>query len=839
MIVLVVYDIIYVKNIFLKENYMKKKLLLVVSMVSLLVCLFAISVSAETVLKSQTTNAYGELSFFDESVSVGRTNNKNGFTPYISATSTDYARVVMGNGTTFYTFPTAYILSESTIYGSSGKNIYVPDFTSLNSAMEAATGTNPKWTAESVYRIELPYTVNRVNGGTQNFAGYTNVIEIRLQPNSGVQDAKNMIFWKCKNLETIHNLDTFVFTNGSLGGSFQECAKLTNLTIGVSSAVTKTDDNMFNGCSSLVSVNFAEAFPNLQTIGKNAFYGCSSLTTLDLSTMSSLTTIKDSAFSGCSKLTTIKDSANSQEGAVRLPYGITTIEQNAFAGCSAMKYLSLPSTLTSLGQIAFDNCTGLLFIDFNDNQNIFNVDRYGQFRNCSSLLAVSLPDDYKYIPNQMFKGCASLKAVYLPGNLTTIDTNGWSDDPFNGCTNLYFVQNSFEVVDANGNFYTKEAFVQPTKPEVYYMPNSLSALCTNKTSGKCFTSSVNLNRIIVFGTNVTKTTLGDGIFYECGSNGTMGSEMIAVFLGDMEQLKVHPRDNRNKGVKYVFANENDKSFSDITISSNYNGNYNLSSDKTEGFYFCHSNSYYLFNGVKFSGTYTNDTLTKQEGTLHLYKIAKETPATCTVDGVKGFVCFCGAVSAESETIKALGHKKGATVISTAFPTVNGAYNYFANMISVCPCATCGENAEFEESNTALFATDKGYSFSETDASSISYTLHVNKDAIEAYMKDNIGFMYGIVVSASPSATPIKVENGAVSGVGNTLVIEMQNTEYTYSYVRAKLTFGEDFLGKEFNCQAYVVDNSALTYVGHEGVSLEAEIVSHAILVEKYEPKEEI
>ena len=59
---------------------MKKRILLVASMVALLVCLFAISVSAETALKPQDTNAYGELSFFDESISVGRTNDKNGFT---------------------------------------------------------------------------------------------------------------------------------------------------------------------------------------------------------------------------------------------------------------------------------------------------------------------------------------------------------------------------------------------------------------------------------------------------------------------------------------------------------------------------------------------------------------------------------------------------------------------------------------------------------------------------------------------------------------------------------------------------------------------------------------
>ena len=135
---------------------MKKKILLVFAMVLLFVCIFALSVNAETTLKSQATNAYGELSFFDESVTVGRTDPKYGFTPYMDAEGTTYARIVVGDGTTYYTFPTAYALSNSKIYGSGEKTIMFLDLTSLNSAMETATGTNPGWSKASIYRIELP-----------------------------------------------------------------------------------------------------------------------------------------------------------------------------------------------------------------------------------------------------------------------------------------------------------------------------------------------------------------------------------------------------------------------------------------------------------------------------------------------------------------------------------------------------------------------------------------------------------------------------------------------------------------------------------------------------------
>ena len=167
---------------------MKKKIFLMLTLVFILACVFAVSVSAETSLKPQTTNAYGELSFFDESISVGRTKTNYGFTPYMDAEGTTYARIVVGDGTTFYTFPTAYALSNSAIYGSGQKSIMVLDFASLNSAMQTATGTNPNWGKANIYRIELPKNMQYLNAGNQNFQSCTNVIEIYLQPESTLKE---------------------------------------------------------------------------------------------------------------------------------------------------------------------------------------------------------------------------------------------------------------------------------------------------------------------------------------------------------------------------------------------------------------------------------------------------------------------------------------------------------------------------------------------------------------------------------------------------------------------------------------------------------------------------
>ncbi|MBO5312774.1 MAG: leucine-rich repeat domain-containing protein [Clostridia bacterium] len=678
---------------------MKKKFLLALSIVLLFVCVFALSISAETVLKAQDSNAYGELSFFDESITVGRTNTHSGFVPYIDADGTEYARLVIGDGTTYYTFPTAYVLSNSQLYGSSGKIIFAFDIASLNTAMETATGKNPNWTKSNIYRMELPYGMTRFNGGNQNVYGFTNLIELRLQPDSSTHDTyKNCLFHSCYNLEVIYNLETFVFKTGCLSGSFQNCYKLKNITLGVHEDITSSVENMFKD-SGVECVNFIEAFPNLKALDNGTFQGCKSLKSIS--------------------------SNDAGDGTIIIPESITAIGQSTFENCDAVKYISLPSTLTKIQALAFSGCDSLLFVDFNDNQNVIHADYYGQFLNCTSLLAVSLPDNYTYIPNRMFVGCKNIKALCLPKNLVRVDTNGWSEDPFNGCNNLYFVAEPFEVTDENGNFYTKESFKMPEKPSVYYMPETLEALCTNKSSGKCFTQCYNLNPFIVFGEKVTKITTADGIFLECGSNGTLGSSVAAVFLGDMEQICLNTNGNRCKGIKYIFVNENDTDLSKVNIINNTTNGYNLN-DKTEGFYFCHGNCYYLLNGVKYNGTYSDSVLTKVEGAIHFANdlMAETTPADCLTNAFVTNKCFCGEdMGTEEVENSALGHSHTVYLglIYKDFSKA-GAYSY--------QCERC-DDVNNDNTAPALFVC-RGYSAPEFGAGGITVGFEINREAIAAY-----------------------------------------------------------------------------------------------------------
>jgi hypothetical protein len=78
-------------------------------------------------------------------------------------------------------------------------------------------------------------------------------------------------------------------------------------------------------------------------IGKYAFYGCRSLTSVNIP--SSVTYIGERAFSGCRSLTS-----------VNIPSSVTEIGMWVFSGCSSLTSVNIPSSVTRIGYAAFENC---------------------------------------------------------------------------------------------------------------------------------------------------------------------------------------------------------------------------------------------------------------------------------------------------------------------------------------------------------------------------------------------------------------------------------------------------------------------------------------------------
>lgn len=170
-----------------------------------------------------------------------------------------------------------------------------------------------------------------------------------------------------------------------------------------------------------------------------AFYGCTSLTSVDLSNVTGIgDSVLQYAFAGCSGLTStglnnvmfIRESSlrNAFQGCTSLTStgleNVTRIDdsglRSAFQGCTSLISTGLENVTYINGaglQYAFQDCTSLTSIGLNNLQNMGGGALQYAFYGCTSLTSAEL-NNVTYIPDRglqyAFRGCTSLKSLSFP-----------------------------------------------------------------------------------------------------------------------------------------------------------------------------------------------------------------------------------------------------------------------------------------------------------------------------------------------------------------------------------------------------------------------------------------
>ena len=236
------------------------------------------------------------------------------------------------------------------------------------------------------------------------------------------------------NLKTIHfgtGLKEIAY------GAFKGCSGLENIDLSTSN-IENIQSSAFSQCTSLTSVKFpsslrqiyGSAFSEttaLQTvtfndgldgIGSSAF-SSSGLTTVTLP--NSLTYLGDYAFSGCKDLASIS-----------IGTGITEIPYNCFTGCNALTSVDLPEHVTSIGGGAYSYCNGLVSITLPDHIQTVGA---SAFASCSNLEEVVIPDNVTTLGTGAFQYDGKLEYVQIGKGITTLEK-----DLFNSCESLSSVE---------------------------------------------------------------------------------------------------------------------------------------------------------------------------------------------------------------------------------------------------------------------------------------------------------------------------------------------------------------------------------------------------------------
>ena len=172
-------------------------------------------------------------------------------------------------------------------------------------------------------------------------------------------------------------------------------------------------------------------FPNsLVNIGLDAFYKCSSLNSVDLSS-TRLTCIGGNAFSYCTNISSIQ-----------LPRSLNTIEYAAFYRCAGITNIVFPIGLVNIEAVAFSECTSLTSVDL--SQSSLCSFGTGAFSKCTHLTSVELPELLTSIGHWAFGNCTRLRVLVPPCSV--------QPDSFQACA---------LVVNASGNTITNSVVVDP------------------------------------------------------------------------------------------------------------------------------------------------------------------------------------------------------------------------------------------------------------------------------------------------------------------------------------------------------------------------------------------
>lgn len=238
-----------------------------------------------------------------------------------------------------------------------------------------------------------------------------------------------------------NSIKSVVFNSGITAVGSYAFNNYTNLTsVSLPDTMVAIFDNAF-AKTGITSITIPK---NVNTIKVSAFYNCTSLKEIVVASDNSYFSDDDGVLLNKDQTTLMRCPSGKTNTQYTMPDTVTTIGEQAFYGCTKLTSVTISDGATSIGRQAFYNCTGLTSITIPDKvTTIYD----NAFYNCTNLTSVTLSKSLTTMNYSVFYGCSSLSSITIPASVTSIGSSAFLY--CTGITEIKFEGNSAPTLNSS------------------------------------------------------------------------------------------------------------------------------------------------------------------------------------------------------------------------------------------------------------------------------------------------------------------------------------------------------------------------------------------------------